>query len=440
MRAFLRGDPMTQAELLARLGQCKTWKTDLSPMGALAAKLGDPQKNLRFIHVAGTNGKGSTCAMVSSVLTAAGYRTGRFVSPYILEFRERIQIDGHMIPADDLCRIGSRVVAALDELEREEIYPTEFDAVTMIGFLWFWEQQCDMVVLEVGVGGRIDSTNLVSPDTVLVSAITTIALDHTAILGNTVGEIAGEKAGIIKAGGVTVLGPSISGEALAVIRAAAAEKENRLHVAETAGLHLLESGPGGLTFGWRGLTLSLPMPGLYQQENLAIALSILSELEGQGWAISDEAIVAGLGSTAFPARMELVGEAPLFWLDGAHNPAGIRALAATLEALAPGRKRVCIHGMMEDKDCGAGVAVLASVFDQAVTVTVENPRALSADGLAALWQQAGVPAEPAADCKDALGRAVELAGEEGAVVCCGSLFLCAEMRPLARDYYRGREK
>jgi dihydrofolate synthase/folylpolyglutamate synthase len=424
---------MTQQELLARLQQCKTWKTDLIPMRRLAALLGNPQEKLRFVHVAGTNGKGSTCAMIASVLESGGYRTGRFVSPYILNFRERIQCNGTMIPEDDLCRIGQQVLSAADRLAEDQLFPTEFDVVTMIGFLWFLEQQCDVVVLEVGLGGGIDSTNIITPSCTLVSAITSISLDHTAILGTTEREIASEKAGIIKEKGVTVLGASIQGDALHVIREMALSKTNVLLIPEYNGITLQKSEVNGIAFSYRHREFFLPMAGLYQLENAAVALTVIDVLEEEGFDLPIDVVINGFAKAAFPARMELLGTEPLLWLDGAHNPQGVAALCETLDVVGKGKKIVCLCGMMTDKSCEEAVQILSSHVAQVVTVTVDSPRAMAAEDLAKLWQQKGVPAEAAASPEAAVEKAIALAGSDGAVICCGSLYLCAELRPLLID-------
>lgn len=425
---------MTQRELLCRFAQCKTWKTDLTPMGALAKKLGDPQDKLRFVHVAGTNGKGSTCAMTSSILQEAGYRTGRFVSPYILDFRERIELDGEMIPEADLCRIGEQVLAAVDALEKEGLFPTEFDVVTMVGLLWFWEQHCDVVVLEVGVGGRIDSTNLILPGSVEVSVITSIALDHMAILGDTLSQIAREKSGILKENGTVVLGSAIPEEARSVILSEAARKNNR--VVKPSAVRLLESCPDHLRFTDGKTTYTLPMAGCYQLENASTVLAVIDVLREKGWKITQEAVQRGFASTRFPARMELLGKRPLFWLDGAHNPEGAKLLSTSLQTLTKGKKTICLTGMMGDKNCEAVVAQLSPYIDAAITVQPGNPRAMSAKALSSLWQEQHVPAEPWDDLPGAVGRSIDLAGPDGAVICCGSLFLCADVRPLAMAFFK----
>lgn len=428
---------MTQGELIQRLGQCKTWKQDLSPMEHLAQRLGNPQKQLKFIHVAGTNGKGSTCAMVSSVLQQAGYRTGRFVSPYILEFRERIQVNGEMIPEEALCTIGEQVLTAIAELEKEGIYPTEFDAVTMIGFLWFVKAGCDLVVLEVGVGGTIDSTNIVDSESVLVSVITSISLDHTAILGDTPGEIAAEKSGILKQNGVTVLSDTIEGEALSVIQSVAKERNNQLIVADSKAVSLLEHRADGMQVMYRDTAFFLPMPGLYQLHNAAVALAVLEQLRQMGWTVPFGAMVQGLEQVRFPARMELIGRSPYFWVDGAHNPEGISALLETLKDLPLTGKRVCINGMMMDKNCPAAVALLAEQFDYAVTVKPKNSRAMAAEELQKLWQAQNVPTVSVGDdMEQAIVQAIRFAGDDGAVICCGSLFLCADLRPIGLRYFQ----
>ena len=427
---------MTQTELITALSKCKTWKQDLTPVLRLAAKMGDPQKKLKILHVAGTNGKGSTCAMLAAVLQQAGYRTGRFVSPYVLEFRERIVVDDEMIPEQELCAIGEEVLAAVAELAQEDVYPTEFDVVTVMGLLWFVRSNCDAAVLEVGLGGRIDSTNIVEGDAVACSAITSIALDHTAVLGDTLARIAAEKSGILKENGTLVVNSTIPDEAMAVILAEAKAKNVQVIPARADALQLLESTPAGLRLQYGARELHLPLPGLYQQQNAAVALAMLEELCRQGWHITEEQIAAGLSSVRFPARMELLGDQPLFWLDGAHNPEGITALVQSLERLAPGKKRVCIHGMMEDKDVPSSVAMLSKAFDCAVTVTPDNPRAMGSGALRDIWQDNGVETvSVGGDMAAAVAQAVALAGEDGAVVCCGSLFLCADLRPHARAYY-----
>lgn len=431
---------MTQDQLLTALAQCKKWKTDLTPMISLAEQFGNPQNQLKFIHVGGTNGKGSTSTMLACILEQAGYKTGRFISPYILNFRERIQVNGEQIPEADLCRLGSEVIEAARKLEEKELYPAEFDLVTMIAFRYFAEQNCDIVILEVGVGGGIDSTNIILPETVEASVLTSISLDHTAILGNSEAEIAGEKCGIFKENIPVIVSASIPNEAMNVIKKQVEMKHCPLSLAEKSSVLLQESRPDGLLVNAREQELFLPLPGLYQLQNLATALTVVDALKERGYTISDEAVRLGIANVRFPARMELLGKNPRFWIDGAHNPEGVASLKETVEYLAPNAHRVCVCGMMADKSCGEVVAVLSSIFDEVITMTVQNPRALQDEELAELWRSHNVPAEcGGTDMARAVSRAVELAGNDGVVVCCGSLFLCSEIRPHAIAYFCSSE-
>lgn len=426
---------MTQAELVQRLAECKTWKTDLTPVLALAEKMGNPQNDLKFVHVGGTNGKGSTCAMTASILEKAGYKVGRFISPYVLEFRERMEINGEMIPEEDLCRIGEAVLNAVAELEEQDIHPTEFDVVTIIGMLWFAEQKCDIVVLEVGLGGAIDSTNIVAPETVLVTAITSVSIDHAAILGQTEEQIAAEKSGIIKEGGSLILGKSIPRAALNLIKRVAMKKNNDAYMANAADVIMMESHTAGLTFWYQGREYDLSLPGLYQLQNAIVVLRIVEVLRRKGWNITEDHIAEGLTAVRFPGRMELMGMQPLFWIDGAHNQEGVTALLFSLSSLVPNKKKVCIHGMMQDKDCEGVVEMLADAFDAVVTVEPSNPRAVKAEDLAEMWRSHDVAVTTASSMEAAIEKAVQLAGKDGAVVCCGSLYLCADARPYAMAYF-----
>ena len=422
---------MTTEEVIAALAACKTWKTDLSPMVRLADALGHPEQGLKYIHVGGTNGKGSTCAMLASVLQQAGYRTGRFVSPYILEFRERIQMDGQMIPEEDLCRLGKRVTDAVRELEKNGVYPTEFDAVTALGLLWFREMRCDFVVLEVGVGGTIDSTNIIPAESSVLSVITSISLDHTAILGDSESAIAREKGGIFKENGTVLLSGNIGKDAMEELRAMARERRCEVYVSDPSSVTLKESRPDGLTVLHDGKEQFLPLPGLYQLSNLSVVYRAIELLREKGVDIPEESVERGLENISFPARMELLGREPLFWIDGAHNPEGIAALVSSLKHLTAGKKTVVLSGMMADKNCRESVKLLAPLTSAAVTVTPKNPRALPAEELKELWRENGVEARSADSIAEAVNKAIVLAGKDGAVVCCGSLYLCSEIRPYA---------
>ena len=284
----------------------------------LLAQLGNPQDRLKYIHVAGTNGKGSTCAMIASVLQKAGYRTGLFTSPFLSDFCERIRVDAEKIPRESLVEITEGVLPVAQGLIENGEALTEFDFTTALGFLWFARQQCDFVVLEVGLGGRNDATNVIG--TPLVSVITSISLDHTSVLGDTVEQIAAEKAGIIKPYGVTVAyGDQLPG-AMEVIRRAAMKQHNRLVEAAPSVLSVVSSGLHGTELRYEGLSLHLPLLGEYQVKNAATALAALSVVQEHGYSIPDQALMEGFAAVRFPARMELLSENPLVFLDGAPQP------------------------------------------------------------------------------------------------------------------------
>ena len=295
----------------------------LSRMVDLLERLGRPQDELRFVHVAGTNGKGSVCAYVASVLQAAGYKVGLFTSPFILCFEERIRVNGENITGEELARAVAAVRPAAAAVEAAcGDHPTEFELMAAVAFEHFRAVGCDIVVLEVGLGGRLDATNVIeAPE---ASVICRIGLDHTDLLGDTLGAIAGEKAGIVKAGAPVVSWPQES-EAMAVIEAVAAERGCELFVPDFADLSVEPLAGAALRrFSWKGRGFETRLLGSYQPFNAALALTAVDVLRGRGWAISDEAAFAGIASARWPGRFEVVDTAPLTIVDGGHNPQGPR--------------------------------------------------------------------------------------------------------------------
>ena len=396
--------------------------------------LGNPQEGLKYIHVAGTNGKGSTCAILASVLKQAGYRTGLFTSPFISDFCERIQVDAQLIPREALTSLVEETLPVAHRLEESGEALTEFDFTTALGFLWFARQRCDFVVLEVGLGGRMDATNVIG--TPLVSVLTSISLDHTRILGNTVEQIAAEKAGIIKPYGVTVAyGDQMPG-VLEVFRRTAARQHNRLLEVSSSVVSVISSNLQGTDFLYGGLALHLPLLGEHQIKNAATALTALSVLQEQGYSISEQAVMEGFASVRFPARLERLGDHPLVLLDGAHNPDGTRALAKALHLYLKGRPLVGLIGMLADKDVPTAVQNLDGLFRQIVTTTPDNPRAMPAEELAEIWRVRGTRAIPAKNREEGLKRAFSFVQPGGALVICGSLFLAGEIRPLLLRHMR----
>ena len=403
-------------------------KPGLERISALLEKLGNPQKQLKFVHVAGTNGKGTTCTLIAGALKAAGYRTGLYTSPYVLEFRERFQIDGKMIPEEELIQQVQVVSAAADEMEAKGETITEFEFITALALRWFAHRKCDIVVLEVGMGGRFDATNVI--DVPAVAAVASISLDHTAVLGDTVGQIAFEKAGIIKPGGTVVCYPDQKPEALLVLEEAAKERGANFRLAQLSMVKEQERSIYGTLLLYRAEPLLVPFVGQHQVKNAVTALTALEVLQEKGWKISLRAIQEGFAQARIPARMEILGRDPLILLDGGHNPGCAAALRDVLTQHLSGKKLVAVMGMMADKDSRTALSILAPLFSAVRTLRPENPRSLSAEELAeeaAVWCEDSQPCQKGAQ---ALAEAEKLAGEDGAVIVCGSFYLAAEVRPM----------
>ena len=399
-------------------------KPGLERMQTLLEKLGDPQKRCKYIHVAGTNGKGTVSALTANVLKTAGFKTGLTLSPYVLDFRERFQINGEMISHEELEQIAEKVRLAVEQMEET---PAQFEAVTAAALLWFSEQNCDLAVLETGLGGRYDATNAV--ENTLVAAITRIDLDHTELLGETVEEIAGEKAGIIKPGSTVVTFPVQDLSALQVIAAECIKHKVDLIQPQAEDLLIVTEDPLHNRFDYGGYQIDLPFLGAHQAANASMVVEIALALWRQGYEISDEAIIEGMQTASLPARIEVLRTEPLLILDGCHNPAGAAALAATLESCALQEKPVAVMGVMGDKDVQPMLKTLMGQFSRLYTVAPAGPRAMAADRLAHLAerQNAGIPVTPCESLEEALEAAA--ADRRGAVVC-GSLYLAAEARPL----------
>lgn len=413
---------------LPRMGQ---GTPGLARMQNLCDHLGNPEKELQCIHIAGTNGKGSLAAMTSSILTAAGYKTGLTISPYVVDFRERFQIDGEMIPPRTLANLTEKVLDAIDAIEAEGgEKPVEFEAVTALAFLWFAREKCDLVVLETGLGGRCDATNVVPHK--LVAAITKIGYDHMEVLGDTLDKIAAEKAGIIKEGTVVVNYPDQPAEAMGPILTAAAEAHTSIITPDKDDLTLLRGKRLENRIDYGGYRAALGLPGTHQANHAAMAVEIALALWREfGYDISDDAILQGLADARMPARIEVLRRHPLLLLDGCHNPDGAKMLAATLTRADFEENLVGVLGVLADKDYKDMLSDLAPCFAKIYTVTPNCPRALSAEELQR-EARFHTDAEAADSVADAIRKAVDYADENNlaGVVVCGSLYLAAEARPL----------
>ena len=393
-------------------------KPGLERISALCKALGDPQKKLKFIHIAGTNGKGSTSAMLESVLRESGYKTGLFTSPYIRTFNERMRVDGENISDGELAEITEYVRPFADAMTDK---PTEFELISAIAFEYFSRNNCDVVVLEAGMGGRLDSTNVI--DSALLSIITGIALDHTAFLGDTVEKISAEKAGIIKYG-CSVLFGGEDEAAERVIREKAVEMNAPFSRVDRSSLTLHSQTLDGTVFDFGGYkNMQIRMLGSYQPRNAATVLSAIDILKERGFSIPDSAISRGLDTTRWQARFEVISNDPLVIFDGAHNPEGIAAAVESIRHYF-GEKRVYVlTGVLRDKDYNIIASDISKVASRAFTLTPDNPRALSAEEYAEVLKERGVEATPYPDIESALSAAREQARRDGVpLICMGSLY------------------
>lgn len=387
--------------------------------------LGNPQDKLKFIHVAGTNGKGSTCRILSSVLVDAGYKTGLFISPYIVDFRERIQINNEMINEEVLEDAVARTFPILEKLRAEDCVITEFEYVTALEFLIHAEAECDVVVLETGMGGLLDCTNVIEPP--LCSVITTIGIDHTAVLGSTITEISEQKCGIIKSGSAAVTSNQVP-DAMRYIENDCREKGVELHKSSDVAVEVVERSLYGTKLRYNGLELFLPLVGDHQIENAKTALAAL-EVVKRSFDISDENLVNGFKYTTNPARFEPLSDNPTVILDGAHNPNGVEALVNAVKRYI-GTDGILILGMLADKDSLTSVKLLREVFDTVYTVPVNNPRALSGAQLGEKCRVFFPEVKVFDSAFDAFDEALDRAKTENRpVVIAGSLYLAGEIRP-----------
>ena len=395
----------------------------LQRIGKLLSLMGDPQKKLKFIHIAGTNGKGSTAAMITAILTKAGYKTGMFTSPYIYRFNERIQIGGVQIGDADVVTLTEYVRSFAGELTD---MCTEFEFVTAMAFEYFSRQNCDIVVLEVGMGGLLDATNCIpAPE---VAVITNIGLDHTDALGDTVEKIAANKAGIIKPGCTAVVYRG-SASVEQVYEQVCEEKQVCLKKADFDGLRLLSHSLSGQVFdcGERK-QLELPLLGHHQLYNAAVVLSIADALTERGWLITEDNIRDGIRVVSWPGRFDIVGKDPLFIIDGGHNPQCIEALVKNIQDYLAGMRVVCLTGVLADKDYGDMFRPVMPLAEQFVCITPDNPRRLDAGSLARYLTAAGAKATACDHVAEGVAMAKKLAGKDGVVLCFGSLYTIGDIK------------
>ncbi|MBE6989819.1 MAG: bifunctional folylpolyglutamate synthase/dihydrofolate synthase [Ruminococcaceae bacterium] len=420
---------MTYQEAMAYINSVE-WKGSrpgLERISELCARLGHPERALRFIHIAGTNGKGSVSAMLDSILRSAGYRVGLYTSPYIERFNDRIRFGGAEIADEDLARDTETVKACAEAMADG---PTAFELITAIALVYFRRMGCDYVVLECGLGGRLDATNVIP--TALLSVITGIALDHCDILGDTEEQIAGEKAGILKPGTPVLFGEGGDGAA-AVIRDTADRRGCRYVRTDFGAISGVRAQLDGTAFRFQGREVRIPLLGLYQTRNTATVLTAVDLLRQAGVIIPDGAIAEGLASARWKARFEILRRDPLVIYDGAHNPQGIAGavenIRAVLSPLSADGRVALLMGVMADKDHGAMVSALAPLAAAVVTVRPNSDRSLGAAALAEEFRRNGVSAESQEDLAEGVKTAVALACRTGRpLVCLGSLYMYGDVK------------
>lgn len=407
-------ETLTYIHKISSLGS----KPGLSRITELCRRLGDPQNALRCIHITGTNGKGSTAAYLTSILLAAGYHVGTFTSPFVKCFNERIALDGKMISNARLAAAASAVKAAADGMEDP---PTEFELITAIGFLVFKEEACDVVILEVGMGGRFDATNIIKDP--LCAVITGVALDHEKFLGHTLAEIAGEKAGIIKEGRPLVCA-DLAADAKAVVVAEAERLHAPTRFVDPQKIRILSHTLDGLSAEVDGTRYDTSLLGVYQAKNLALAAAVADVLcKTCGLSISPRAVRDGISAAKWRARFEILEREPLVIFDGGHNPEGVRAAVDTLHALGISRVHL-LTGLLADKDYPQMADIAAEVCVRVFTVSVSNPRRLPAKDLADLYRAHGKDAAAFDDIAAAKSAAKAAAAADGVpLLILGSLYL-----------------
>lgn len=409
-------------------------KLGLENIKDLLQRLGNPHERFRAVHVAGTNGKGSVTSMLAHVLHEAGYRVGMFISPYLERFTERIQVDLKEIEPHELARITERVKEKVVEMVSEgKNHPTEFEVVTAIGFTYFAERQVDCAVVEVGLGGRLDATNVVNP---LVSVITSISYDHMDVLGDTLEKIAAEKAGIIKQGRPVVTYPQHP-EVISVIRRVSRERCAPLFEVDEESIEVVASQVGRQVFnysfgGEKFSNVVIRLTGRHQILNAATALTVVAVLRREGMVIPDDAVYRGMERAVWPGRLEVVRRRPYVILDGAHNESGAQVLASAIKEYYDGKPVTLVIGMLKDKDADAIVKHLCPLAESVIVTKPDSPRAMEPDELAIKVRGYCPDVTVESDIEKAVAMGLKRVAEDGVLLFTGSLYLIGKVRGLLK--------
>ena len=397
-------------------------------MEGLMEKLGNPEKRMKFVHIAGSNGKGSTAAMCESVLRRAGYKTGLFVSPFVYDFRERMQVNGQLVDKQLMADVLERMLPALDEMKAQDMECTEFETVTALALMLFETCGVEFVVFEVGIGGLLDSTNIIPAP--LCAAVTAISLEHTDILGTTIPEIAAQKCGIIKPGCRAAGYCDLLPEAEAVLRDTCRRLDVPLTVGSRDKLQVLESDDTGSRFVYDGVEYRIGLPGGHQVNNALTVLSIVDQLRKAGEDLPETVVREGLEQAAFGGRLQVVRRTPRCIVDGAHNPGKVQALCDALDSLYPDKTFIAVMGMMNRKDYRSSVPLIAKrcrVFI-AVPAADDLPQIVPPEDIAAIARETCPQVYVCESAREGAALALSLAGEQDVLVACGSMYLLSSAK------------
>ena len=398
----------------------------LSRMNTLLSYIGNPEKDIKFVHIAGTNGKGSTATAIANILIDAGYKTGLFTSPYVTHFLERVQINSQMISENVFAKVVSDIAVFVDEMREKGEVVTEFELITAAAFLCYKREKCDIVILETGLGGRLDATNVITKP--LLEIITSISLDHTSILGNTIEKIAYEKCGIIKENTEVVCSFGQETAALSVVKEISKKRNCKLYVPYANDIEVLYSDIFKTDFMYKGFSYEIMMSGTHQIQNMTASIEAAEILKSKGFSISQKNIYNGILKTKLPARIEIINKEPLIILDGGHNPSGVEALIKLIKQTLPNRNITAVIGMMEDKDVNSAVKLFAEAAKSIICVTVENNRAIKAEKLLIIAKEYCESVLAFNSIKDVYPKILSTLNKDDVLLIAGSLYLAGEVK------------